>query len=158
MVSELRLTITWACWDEMCNVLLINLSFVCYWIVLTISLFLYSMATPPYDRDRISQNIHVGEDGISYEGSSTGESLDAIRLMARELANMLGHFERPRDKVQNEENWAMVALEKPKKLFPPTFNGISGSDASDLWFDQIERAFVIICLLDDLKLNLDTYQ
>ena len=115
------------------------------------------MATPP-DRERTSQDTHVGDDGTLPRGSSSRESLDAIQLMARELANVLGHPERPRDRVQNEENRAMVALEKFKKLSPPTFNGMSGPDASESWLDQIERAFAVMCLPDDLKLNSGTYQ
>ena len=91
-------------------------------------------------------------------GSTSGESIDVIRMVARELANALSHVEQPRERAQVNENRAMVALEKFKKLSPPTFNGMSGPDAAESWLDQIERAFVVMDLPDDLKLNLGTYQ
>ena len=53
---------------------------------------------------------------------------------------------------------AMVVLEKFKKLSHLTFNCMSWPDVAEPWLDQIKRAFVVINLPDDLKLNLSTYQ
>ena len=114
--------------------------------------------TPPDDGQRNNRDAQLGEDGTSHGGSNSGESLDVIRVMARELANMLSRPEQPRGRVVNEENRAMVALKKFKKLYPPTFNGMAWPDAAESWLDQIERAFVVMELPEDLKLNIGTYQ
>ena len=52
----------------------------------------------------------------------------------------------------------MVALEKFKKLSPPTLNGMVGSNAAKSLLDQIERAFVVMELSNDLRFNIGTYQ
>ena len=35
---------------------------------------------------------------------------------------------------------------------------MAGPDAAESWLDQIERAFVVMELPEDLKLNMGTYQ
>ena len=70
--------------------------------------------TLPDDGQRNTQDAQLGEDGTSHGGSNTGESLDVIRVMARELANMLSRPEQNRGRIVNDENRAMVALEKFK--------------------------------------------
>ena len=116
------------------------------------------MTTPPDDGQRNTQDAQIGEDGTSHGGSTSGDSLNVIRVMVRQFANMLSRSEQPRGRVVNEENQAMVALEKFKKLSPPTFNGMAGPDAAESWLDQIERAFIVMELPEDLMLNIGTYQ
>ncbi|KAM7486216.1 hypothetical protein LguiA_002225 [Lonicera macranthoides] len=88
------------------------------------------MTTPPDDM----------KNNATHESSTLGgESVDAIRAIARELANMLGHIDQPQGRIQ--ENRAMTALEKFKKLSPPTFDGMSSPNVAKSWLDQVERAF-----------------
>ena len=116
------------------------------------------MTNSPDDGQQNNQDAQTREDGTSLGGSNSGESLDVIRVMARELANMLSWPEQPQGRVVNEENRVVVALEKFKKLSPPTFNGMAGPDAAESWLDQIERAFVVMEQPEDLKLNIGTCQ
>ena len=90
------------------------------------------MMAPP---DNNEHSTHVREDNTTHEGSSSGKFVDVIQMMARELANVLSQAEQSRNKVQLNENRAMVALEKFKKLSLPTFNGMSGPDGAKSWLD-----------------------
>lgn len=92
------------------------------------------------------------------EGTGAEGSLDVIQLMARELANAIRCTDEPQDCGLNVGNRAMIALEKFKKLSPPTFNKMSGPKASKSWLDQIERAFNVMQLAPNLTLSLGTYQ
>ena len=53
------------------------------------------MTTPPGDGQHNTQDPQIGEDITSHGGSTLGEFLDVIRVMARELANKLSRLEQP---------------------------------------------------------------
>lgn len=118
------------------------------------SCFSYSMTTSPL-------NVEITipqEDGEVREGTGMGGYLVVIRLITRESANVMGHPNHSRNRGQNDENKAMVALVKFKKLSTYIFNGMSGPEASESWLDQIEGAFHVMQLAPNLKLSSGTYQ